>query len=168
MTQVIRKRARAERGEQQSLLNSWGDIIEVERKKGLLGAISAVSPWKLPDVLFLSLISGRWEDVSLTAGVTDTAALKPDELLSLFALLILLSTAAIQIRAHGPLGSHGGGQPPRCNTSVCKSVYACLPTLQVILAKIGLGESFFPLVLLVLYEHQMSYKDGNMRKYYFT
>ncbi len=82
--------------------------------------LSAVSPWKLPPasegVLFPSLISERWADVSLTAGVTDTAARGPDELLSLFALLILLSTVAIQIRAYGPLGSQGGGQPKRCRT----------------------------------------------------
>lgn len=63
-----------------------------------------------------SLIPERWADVSLTAGVTDTAARRPDELLSLFALLILLSTAAIQIKAHGPLGSRRGRPPKRCST----------------------------------------------------
>lgn len=66
--------------------------------------------------------------------VTDTPALGPDELLSLFALLILLSTGAIQIRAHGPLGSQEGGQPqlvaPR-RASLC----AVRLTLQVILEK---------------------------------
>ncbi|TNN79365.1 hypothetical protein EYF80_010389 [Liparis tanakae] len=41
------------------------------------------------------------------AGVSDTAARRPDELLCLFALLVLLSAAAIQIRAHGTLGSQG-------------------------------------------------------------
>lgn len=62
-------------------------------------------------VLFPSLVFERWVNVSLTAGVTDTPALRPDELLSLFALPILLSTLAIQIRAYGPLGSQEGGQP---------------------------------------------------------
>lgn len=68
------------------------------------------------------------------SSVTDTPAPGPDELLSLFALLILLSTGAIQIRAHGPLGSQEGGQPqlvaPRC-ASLC----AVRLTLQVILEK---------------------------------
>lgn len=40
-------------------------------------------------VPFPLLVSERWANVSLTAGVTRTAALRPDELLSLFALLIL-------------------------------------------------------------------------------
>lgn len=60
--------------------------------------------------------------MSLTAGVTDTLALKPDELLFLFALLILLSTAATQIRAYGPLGSLGDGQTSRMHAKVCMRV----------------------------------------------
>lgn len=75
-------------------------------------------------VLFLFLAYERWVDVSLTAGVTDTVALRPDELLSLFALLILLSTVAIQIRAHGPLGSQEGGQPILV-AQVCIRVCMC-------------------------------------------
>lgn len=74
---------------------------------------------------FPSLISERWVDISLTAGVTDLLALRSDELLSLFALLILLSTVAIQIKAYAPLGSQGGGQPRRCTValiSVCVHV----------------------------------------------
>ena len=99
--------------------------MDVE-KKGLWETICCqsleITP-ALEGIPFPSLISERWADVSLTAGVTDTAARRPDELLSLFALLILLSTAAIQIRAYGPLGSQGGGQPKRCSTSVYQSVH---------------------------------------------
>lgn len=69
-------------------------------------------------------VSERWAAVSLTAAVTDAASPRPDELLLLFALLILLSTAAVQIRAHGPLGSQGGGQRRKCSTSTC-SVCVC-------------------------------------------
>lgn len=36
---------------------------------------------------------------------------RPDELLCLFAQLILMSAMAIQIRAYGPLSSQDGGQP---------------------------------------------------------
>lgn len=62
-------------------------------------------------VLLLSLVSERWLNVSLTAGVTSTEALGPDELHCLFAQLILMSAVAIQIRAYGPLSSQDGGQP---------------------------------------------------------
>lgn len=68
------------------------------------------------------------------SSVTDTLALGPDELLSLFALLILLSTGAIQIRAHGPLGSQEGGQP-QLVAARCASLCAVRLTLQVILEK---------------------------------
>lgn len=98
----------------------------VEKKKDLWGTICCESLEITPaseGALFPSRISERWVDVSLTAGVTDILALGPDELLSLFALLILLSTVAIQIRAYGPLGSQGGGQPQRCSTSVYESVH---------------------------------------------
>lgn len=75
---------------------------------------------------FPFLVSERCAEVSLTAGVSDTLALRADELLSLFALLILLSTLAIQIRADGPLGSQGGGQHECCSTSVYKRVHVFL------------------------------------------
>ncbi|KAF6719466.1 hypothetical protein FQA47_000944 [Oryzias melastigma] len=42
-----------------------------------------------------------------SAGVSGSRPLQLDELLPLFALLILLSTLAIQIRAQGPLGCRG-------------------------------------------------------------
>ena len=92
--------------------------------------LSAVSPWKLPRTvkasrsLSSSLNDGRMSLKQL--GVTDTPTRRPDELLCLFALLILLSTVAIQIRAYGPLGSQGGGQPQRCSTRVYERVHACV------------------------------------------
>lgn len=63
--------------------------------------------------------------------VTDTLALRSDELLSLFALLILLSTVAIQIRVYGPLGSQEGGQPQlvaQVCIRVCMSVCSKIDT----------------------------------------
>lgn len=83
-------------------------------EKGLWETISCQSleiTITFEGVLFPSLVSERWLNVSLTAGVTGTEALGPDELLSLFAQLILMSAVAIQIRAYGPLSSQDGGQP---------------------------------------------------------
>lgn len=83
-------------------------------EKGLWETISCQSQKitiTFEGVLFPSLVSERWLNVSLTAGVTGTGALGPDELLSLFAQLILMSAVAIQIRAYGPLSSQDGGQP---------------------------------------------------------
>lgn len=83
-------------------------------EKGLWETISCQSQKitiTFEGVLFPSLVSERWSNVSLTAGVTGTGALGPDELLSLFAQLILMSAVAIQIRAYGPLSSQDGGQP---------------------------------------------------------
>lgn len=118
-------------------MNSWRDIMEVE--KNVYEKFSAVSK----GIPFSSL-SERWPDDSLTAGVTDTPAPRPDELLFLFALLILLSTVAIQIRAYGPLGSQGDGLPHKY---MCVWGFACLcvvrQTLQVILRKKwSVGEFF--------------------------
>lgn len=83
-------------------------------EKGLWETISCQSleiTITFEGVLFPSLVSERWLNVSLTAGVTGTEALGPDELLSLFAQLILMSAVAIQIRAYGPLSNQDGGQP---------------------------------------------------------
>lgn len=82
----------------------------MEVEENVYEKLSAVSK----GIPFSSLISERWPDVSLTAGVIDTPAPRPDELLFLFALLILLSTVAIQIRAYGPLGSQEDGQLHKC------------------------------------------------------
>lgn len=87
-------------------MEKWG--------KGLWETISCQSQKitiTFEGVLFPSLVSERRLNVSLTAGVTGTGALGPDELLSLFAQLILMSAVAIQIRAYGPLNSQDGGQP---------------------------------------------------------
>lgn len=101
-----------------------GRVLEKGRKRAGVRNLPSVSGnnhglWRRP-VSF----SRFWTmgECLFNSSVTDTPALGPDELLSLFALLILLSTGAIQIRAHGPLGSQEGGQPqlvaPRC-ASLC-------------------------------------------------
>lgn len=107
----------------------WTNIVPIKARRQSVEAVpSPMEKWEkglwetiscqsqkititFEGVLFPSLVSERWLNVSLTAGVTGTGALGPDELLSLFAQLILMSAVAIQIRAYGPLSSQDGGQP---------------------------------------------------------
>lgn len=106
-TTVVPIKARRHSGEAvPSLMEKW--------ENGLWETISCQSleiTITYEGVLLLSLVSERWLNVSLTAGVSATEALGPDELLCLFAQLILMSAMAIQIRAYGPLSSQDGGQP---------------------------------------------------------
>lgn len=106
-TTTVLIEARRQSGEEvPSLMEKW--------ENGLWEPISCQSleiTITFEGVLLLSLVSERWLNVSLTAGVTGTEALGPDELLCLFAQLILVSALAIQIRAYGPLSSQDGWQP---------------------------------------------------------
>lgn len=105
-TIVLIKARRQSREAVPSLMEKW--------ENGLWETISCQSleiTITFEGVLLLSLVSERWLNVSLTAGVTSTKALGPDELLCLFAQLILMSAMAVQIRAYGPLSSQDGGQP---------------------------------------------------------
>lgn len=121
-------------------------------------------------VLFPSLVSERWANVSLTAGLPTHWLSGLMSLLSLFALLILLNTVAIQIRAYGPLGSQEGGQPQLVAQEclrVCMSVCGKIDTTSHSGEGIGCSSLCF-CTSIFLWGPNVLTRTENWGKYYVT